>query len=337
MEEDGLFILVFNPILYSTMVNESISLFDYLDYPVFTYLVDYPYYHIERLNNVKSDKIYLSCVDYNHIAYLNRYHRNIKNVVFLPHFGFKSEDYIPYEQREIDLYFPGSYVNPKNRLKDINELPEVLAHIAKTLISEMIKCKNLTLDEALTNYLDSIQFAYDLDHIPELINVLLCVDQYLRDYYRHNIITEILNSGISLMVSGTGWSELKTVYPNLLCVLSEGVDIEENISVIANSKILLNILPSFKNGTHERIFTAMMNGCICLTNENQFLIDNYKDNDEIVYYDINYLENLPDIIRNLLNNPQESKKIAEQGREKVRDEYGFTKTAKQILTIMGCE
>ncbi len=338
MNDNGKFIFIFNPIFYDTMVNKHVSLFDNLGCPVFTYLVDSPYYHIERLEHVNSHKIYLGCVDYNHVTYINRYHANIRNAMFLPHFGFRAPVDIPYGQREIDLYFPGSYADPQKRAKDIDELPDVLCHIARVLIPELLSDKKLTLDRALTKYLDSIKFDYEANDIPELIYALVCVDQYIRDYHRHSVITEILNAGISLTVSGAGWSELKEQYPQYLNILSEeGMDIEENLTVIANSKILLNVLPTFQNGTHERVFTAMMNGCICLTNDNHFFKVNFEENKEIVYYDIDNLKRLPGIIQDILDQPAKAVGIAEGGRQRIQGEYGFDNLAKQILSFMGCE
>ncbi len=338
MADHGILIFSFNALFGEVLVNENLGMFDYLGFPVFAFLVDHPYFHTIRLNKNAAEKHYLSCVDYNHVAYVHKYHPNVKNVVFLPHFGFRAAEYIPYEEKKIDIYFPGSYYSLNDREKTLQLMPDVFHQIASGLIAEMLKDGTLVLEEVLENYLASIHFEYSKDEFTELMNAMTIVDQYVRDYQRNRVITTILESGIGLTVAGAGWSILKERYSDKIELLSEkGLDIEENIKVIANSKIILNVLPGFKNGSHERVFTALMNECICLSDKNQFFAEQFIDGQEIVYYDMEHLERLPEIIHMILQNPENAKQIAVQGRDKVKDEYGFSNLAGKILNTMGYE
>lgn len=336
MASDGIFIFSFNSLFSEVMLNEHLGMLDYLDFPVFAFLVDHPYFHTVRLSKNKTEKYYLSCVDYNHVTYVQKYHTNIKNVMFMPHFGFQAVEYIPYTKKQIDIYFPGSYSPIEDREKTLKQMPEVFQLIAARLITDMIKDSTLILEEALENYLTSIHFEYNAEDFKDLMEVMIIVDKYVRDYHRNRIVTTILESGIGMTVAGVGWSVLKEKYPDALNLISkDGLDIEENIKVIANSRILLNVLPGFQNGSHERVFTALMNECVCLSDKNLFFKECFVDKQEIVYYDLNHLEQLPEIINSILQDSKSAQRIAEQGREKVKDEYGFPNLTKKILNMMG--
>lgn len=164
------------------------------------------------------------------------------------------------------------------------------------------------------------------------------IDHYIRSYYRDKIIRTILESGICLTVCGQGWEQLKETYPENLNILgTEGLDIEDNVRLIANSRILLNILPSFKNGTHERIFTAMLNKCICLTNPNIYFEEHFKDNEEILYYRLDNLETLPLIIGHALQNPDKMKQLVDKAYILASDNYTPKHISRYVLKEMGVE
>jgi len=336
MADRGLFVFSFNALCHEVYNANDIALYDWLDYPVYGFLVDYPYFHHSRLCLTQSDKITIGCVDYNHVTYLEQYYPNIKHVHFVPHFSFQNKELEPYGSRVIDIFFPGSFDNPQIHLDTLKQLPEVFYNIAKSIIAMMLKDINLTVEEALRLYLASVYFTYSESEFVEIMDQIYILDHYIRSYYRDKIIRTILDAGITLTVCGQGWEQLKETYSeNLNVIGTEGLDIEDNVKLIANSKILLNILPSFKNGTHERIFTSMLNKCICLTNPNQYFEQHFKDKEEILYYRLDALETLPAIIEHALLSSDEMSQITERAYQVALDNYSMKHVAGIVLKQMG--
>ena len=338
MKNNGKFIFSYNALFHNFIIDGKVSLYDQLGYPTLGLLVDHPYHHKERLECSQSDNIYIGVVDHDHVTYINTYYPNLKHVSFLPHFSFQSNSYIPYEKRSIDVYYPGSYKNPKDFNQNLNTLPDVFKKVATSVYKLLLTHSNLTLENALRIYFSSIKFKYNNEDFLEVINLINFVDLWVRSYQRDLIVRTILDAGINLTVSGKGWEPLEEIYKdNLHNVGREGLDIEENIKVIADSKILFNTFPNFKNGTHERIFTAMRNGCVCLTDPSGYTMEHFEDGENIIYYDLDKISEIPSIIQNILNNPIEAKRIAENGLAKASVEYNEKNTSKHILTFMGLE
>lgn len=338
MKRGGLFIFTFDALYHNIVMTENITIFDWLNYPVYTFLTDHPFYYDNKLSSTKSDRITVGCNDYNHIDFIRNHYPNIKNVHYIPNYSFSTEKVIPYEKRTFDLYLPGPYENPKLYLDKIENLPEVFSNISKLVIRGMLQNTDLTLEEALKEYLTSVNFVYSDEEFLQIYEQVVSVDLYIKSYYRYKIVHELLDAGICLTVCGEGWEQLKDIYYDKLTIIdSDSNDIEENMKIISDSKILLNIEPAYHNGTHERIFTAMQNKCVCLTNSNLYLEQNFMDNEEMLYYHLNKLDTLPAMIKNALDNPVKLIDITKKAYETLLSTYSSKQIARHVLNTMGFE
>jgi spore maturation protein CgeB len=88
-----------------------------------------------------------------------------------------------------------------------------------------------------------------------------------------------------------------------------------SLELIADSKILLNIMPWFKGGIHDRVLSAMVNKTVCISDTNEYLEENFVEGENILLYCFDHLEALPEKINHLLSNPMKAKEIAECGYE----------------------
>ena len=69
----------------------------------------------------------------------------------------------------------------------------------------------------------------------------------------------------------------------------------------SDSKIVLNQLAWFKDGASERIFEAMLQGAVSLTDDSIYLRKNFTDCVDIRYYSLLQLTALPDIVQSILS------------------------------------
>ena len=135
-----------------------------------------------------------------------------------------------------------------------------------------------------------------------------------------------------MTVCGNGWSELScAANPNL--TILPPVSFEQTFSMIADSKILLNIMPWFKAGLHDRIFTAMLNETVCVTDTSDVIERLFTNHRELVSFPLIEKDVLPQLVRELLENPRRAEEIARQGFAKAKEQFGAREIANTVLQV----
>ena len=112
---------------------------------------------------------------------------------------------------------------------------------------------------------------------------------------------------------------------------------EEGIALMEDSKIVLNQLANFKDGASERIFEAMLQGAISLTDDSIYLREMLEDSTDIKFYSLSHLEALPDIIHSILSNPALSEKIRRNAYRKAAAQHTWIQRASTLLSDLSLQ
>ncbi len=308
------------------------------DTPVFGHIMDHPIYHCTRLEAKHGDNMYVGCIDKSHVDYIDKYYPDVRNVVFLPHGGFTPKRVVPYGQRSIDVFFPGSYRNMSEVQREIDEMQEVYKNMAKLLISKMTADPMLTLQDALASYFDQIKFEYSSKEFELVMNYMHVVDQFIHEASRNNCIQVLIKNGVHITVCGSGWENVDPeLAPFINVIGSNGLDFTEVLEVMADSKFVLNHVPTLQNGMHERIFTSMICGAVCLTHDFPIMHEEFSDGENVILYTDSDIPLLADRIKELLNSPEQAEQIARRGQEIALSRHTWAKNAEAILKIVGLE
>lgn len=302
--------------------------------PIFGHIVDHPIYHSARLKPDHGSNVFIGCIDKSHIKYINKYYSGIQNVDYLPHGGFETNKMIPYKDRSIDIYFPSSYSKPENILLQIHDLPQVYQTITNIIIKKILENPLLHLQDALEEYLSEINFTYSAEDFTQLMNILSFADSYVRAYTRDNLIHHLIQNGLHITVSGAGWDKCNEFSENLSIVSTEGLDIENVIEIMSNSKFVLNHVPTFQEGMHERIFTSMLCGAICITNDFPIIHEEFTDEENIILYSSSDLSELSHKIKQIINSPDRGKEIADRGYQIAEKSHTWGHNVDKILEIV---
>ena len=59
-----------------------------------------------------------------------------------------------------------------------------------------------------------------------------------------------------------------------------------------------------KMETHDRVFTAMLQHTLSLTDDSRYLRENFTDKKELVFYSLEKREELPELVKKLLEKPE---------------------------------
>ena len=100
---------------------------------------------------------------------------------------------------------------------------------------------------------------------------------------------------------------------------------------MADARINLNVMPGFKQGTHDRIFNTLLQRSVPLTDSSAWIDDNYTDGVDIALYDLDHLEKLPDIAGQLLKDRELAGRIIENGYKKTAENFTWSRCADWIL------
>ena len=284
------------------------------------------------------DQYQLFCCDREHVEYVKKYFgQEVPMVDFMPHVGTLPDrdiPVIPYEKRRYDILFSGSYAEPDVYLQKTDELFPDNGEIRRMYLQvydTLRKDSSLTIEAAVTGTLDKLGYLVSGSMLKTLLNRSLHIDWAIRMYHRGRVVETLAKAGLELYLLGQGWEQHPSVtYPNVHWIEGQ-VPYVKTLDYMADAKINLNVMPWFKAGTHDRIFNTLLQHSLPLTDSSRWLAEHFTDGKDIVLYDLDHLERLPEIVPGLLADSLRAEEMIQRGYEKVSREYTWANCADWIL------
>lgn len=324
-------------------------------------LVDHPLYYHSKLEQAPSDMT-VFCIDREHVGYIRRFYPDIQ-VRFLPIAGnillggerqqfldgnrsgadtsFTYRDYdstwnyekelIPYENRAYDLVFTANYVPLQNLCRRFSDMEPEYETFYRGILDDLICAPQQSVDAVMERHIvEEIGEVSETDKRAAMSGMLL-IDLCARTYFRGKIIRELAEADIKVHVFGADWELLECKKPRNIIKNGGQVDSRTCVQAMGNAKLALNIMPWFKDGAHDRIFTAMLQKTAALTDGSRYLWEEFKNGDDIAFYSLEDLKALPERIRSLLENPKEAMRIAENGYRRAYAKHTWRERAQEIV------
>lgn len=321
---------------------EGRLLWDVYDVACINIIVDHPFYYYEELQYLPQRYLQI-CIDGDHTDYMNRFYPEIIYGETLPLAGctYRSsfgsdiplslkEDVtdpaawiskpakaatptLPIATRSTDVVFAGCFTQPdfflpymKRNGADYDTfyhgiLDDLLANPDQCIHTVYLRHLNRELPELTTEDLKNV------------MNKMIFLDLWIRFTFRGKAIQTLLDADIPVHCIGAGWETLSTKNKSRL-THTEYSDTKVCLKAISEAKISLNVMPWFKRGAHDRIYSSMLNGAVCVTDKSQYLLEHFADGDLLHYYDLNAMEQLPAIVTDLLEHPDTMQQIAHRAR-----------------------
>lgn len=307
----------------------------------FNILVDHPLYYHSKLMQAP-EKMTVSCLDREHVQYIKRFYPGIK-VKFLPTAGNilleqgwdYEEQLIPYGERKYDVVFTANYVPFQKLYRRFDEMDEEYAAFYRGILDDLIAQPAQSVDVVMERHITAeLGELADAD-IRTVISGMLLVDLCARTYYRGEIIKELAEQDIKVHVFGADWDQLSCKKPENIIQNGKQVGSGECVRAVRDAKIALNVMPWFKDGVHDRIFTAMLQKAVALTDDSKYLREQFTDGEDIVYFSLEEREHLPDIIRMLLRDEEKLMRIAEKGYRQACEKHTWRVRTQELLREFG--
>jgi glycosyltransferase involved in cell wall biosynthesis len=319
------------------LIRKDDSLFiDAINAPFYDFILDHPLYHHDSLRRNLRD-FHVFCLDENHKKYIEKYYPHVKSVYVIPLTG---EEYLQPKgitersdstaaDKNIDVLFTGTCVNPAEIMDIINKEPDFMKEDILFLINKLLTHNEMTQEDALEIRMKEADYIGEKNFSLFMQRYFLA-DTYAKAYTREKIIKLLVEAQIPVTVCGYGCDILFGTNQNAFTIL-KGIPFQDTFKLMSEAKILLNIMPLFKAGAHDRVFAGMLNKCVCLTDSSSYIEKNFKNLENIILFDLNYLEDVPSIITKLLENPTRMNVISEAGYKEAKEKHTWKNRVEEML------
>lgn len=313
-----------------------IELWDSMNTVAVNILMDHPLRFHPTMQKHPENYIQFCC-DRNHVEYVRKYFGGkVPFVEFMPHAGtyMGEPDLAGYQERPYDVLFSGTFYEPENYLKQIDkefETSELLREFYHNLSGYMIENHSVTTEQAVLDLAAEMKLGLKPEQLKMVLACSEPIDWMARMYYRKKVIQMIADAGIDIWLLGRGWENHPCAGKSNVHIISGRVPFKDTLPVMNQAKINLNVMPWFKDGAHDRIFNIFLQGSLALTDPSGWLLENFENNKSIVYYELDKLEEIPQIIHYYLAHTDEAAEIIRNGFEIVRTKYTWENIVEHIL------
>ena len=281
------------------------------------------------------------CCDWDHVEYVKKYFgQSVPCVGFMPHVGVMPDQnipVIPYAQKKYDVLFSGTYYSPENRLSQVEEMVEkgtAVYDFYQILFECLVEDSRLTIEQGAFRTIERMGLPVDQDMLKSLMRCAEPVDWAIRMYQRGRVVDVLAESGGELYLLGRGWeNHCSAKYPNVHRI-DDRIPYADTLAYMADARLNLNVFPWFKSGTHDRIFNALLQHSLPLTDSSRWVDENFTNGEDIALYDLEYLEKLPEIVGELLRDTERAERMIQKGYEKTAKNLTWSNCADWILTAI---
>ncbi|SDW21269.1 Glycosyl transferases group 1 [Lachnospiraceae bacterium KHCPX20] len=316
---------------FSIRFQDGSNLHDRIKGPKINLIFDHPIWLKQHLENGPKDQFVITH-DKNYVTFIEEFFPEVKKTFWIPPGGSL---WTAEEKKEYSLTFVGSYHDPALWQGEYERAKEHSDGIAEEFMKEAGEHLHWTWERSLGSVIEKRVRAGAMEEpspkeFRELLYLCKPVCFIVMCRIREQIIEEILNSGQRLHVFGDSWKcDHWEKYPNLIC--HPAVSPEESLCIYRQSKLSLNIMSWHKDSMTERIANMMMNHCVVVTDESGYLVDNYKEDRDMLLFDLEKIDRLPQLIHYYLTHEDERCAIEKRAYQKALSRESWERRTAEIL------
>ena len=315
--------------------------------PVYCILVDHPLYYQKQLRSgVKNLRV--CCIDRQHVEYMSRFFPDVP-CSFLPLAGNLTQSeygkllkepqsgaaqiqqqWIPYGERAYDVAFVANYVKLPTIEEHFTSQTQEYIDFYHEILNYLRLHPSQPLDPVFEKFIKRETGEVSDEELQSAYYGMLFLDMYNRTYFRERTVRMLVDSGVKVHVFGKDWEKLSVKHPENLICSGRQLDSERCVRVLQNTRIALNTMPWFMDGAHDRIFTAMLHGAVPLTDSSIYLKERFRDGRELLFYELEQLEEIADITKKMLSLPKEMEYMARLAFETAVHEDTWQNRAEKL-------
>ena len=310
------------------MADERTYLHEKIKGPKFHLILDHPIWMKQQLTHEYED-FYVLSHDRNYVHFVEKEYG--KHALHFPIPGMEHNTFCG--EKRYGITFVGSMGDYRKQLQSIREMSEPDRYLANRFLLIMRKEKKLSADKAFEKAFAFYKDKYTGENVIDVFYRMRKVIYVVMDYYRYQILKTILDGGIRLDVFGEFWEN--SVFkdnPNLVCHPS--ITVEKSLEVFSQSKMSLNVMSWHKDGFTERMANILLSDTVLVTDWTSYLEENYEKDKELLMFDLDTLDELPRKIKDVLEDDEKQKMIAEAGYRKTLQKHTWSKRTEELLEFL---
>lgn len=308
-------------------------LWDYLRIPHWTIHLDPAIY---ALNLLQSPYSIVSCVDRKEEQFLKK-EKEFQRTFFFPHATAPIPKRVG--KKKWDLIIIGSFYDPEGVRAQWNQ------EFSRELCIALDEMAELTLAEQSLNFVEACDLVLKQRNIDpsdvDLSRLWFFLDYYLRGRDRFELVKSLKDFPITWVgdihtktqFPGYGWNYYGKDLSHVTCLPS--VSHQESLKYLQQSRLCLNSVPSFKDGSHVRVFTSLAADCGVITNETPYWKEEFGENQGLLFYQCSKKEYLKEKVRFFLGNKQLLEEEIGRGKEIVMQRHTWTQRVDFVREIVG--
>ncbi|MBT5264331.1 MAG: glycosyltransferase family 1 protein [Rhodospirillaceae bacterium] len=110
-------------------------------------------------------------------------------------------------------------------------------------------------------------------------------------------------------------------------------DFATGLYMMRNAKLLINHLPNYQAGATERLFNAQFRGAAVLSEQNEFLNNQFIDREDIFLFNSNDPVNLRDCVLEIKDSPATLRRVAAAGQAKTTALHTASQRVAKIVEL----
>lgn len=295
-------------------------------------LVDHPmYFHTKLLCAPAGMRLF--CIDREHVRYVRRFYPGIR-AEFLPVAGnelLPDMPPLPFEKRRYDLVFTANYVCFDDLAPRLAVQGPEYEVFYRGILDDLIAGPDQSVDAVMERHIvKELGACSDADKRSAMAGMAL-IDLCVRAYFRERILQELVDADLTVHVFGADWERMPCKKPRNLILHGGQVDSAACVQAVREAKLSLNVMPWFKDGAHDRVFTAMLQGTAVLTDDSRYLREKFTDGKELVFYALSSVAPLPGLVYDLLRDEERLGRIAMEGYRAAGKRHTWGERARMLF------
>ena len=316
--------------------------------PILNILVDHPLYYHSCLKEA-GERMRVFCVDREHVGYVRRFYPGVK-VEFLPlagnelllsdgdgeHGTHRADvpEPVPYGRRTFDLVFTANYVSMEMLEEKVKALDEDYRIFYRRITEDLIADPAQSVDAVMERHIRNDLGAVPEEQLCAAMSGMIWIDLFVRSYFREKVVQTLADAGIIVRVFGADWEKIHCKKPQNVRTSGGKVNSAACVQAMRDARIALNVMPWFKDGAHDRVFTAMLQGTVALTDDSRYLREECRDGENICFYSLRALQQLPDQVVSLLEDPVRMAELAERGYRMAEKRHRWKNRAGLLMQAL---
>ena len=316
--------------------------------PILNILVDHPLYYHSCLKEA-GERMRVFCVDREHVGYVRRFYPGVK-VEFLPlagnelllsdgdgeHGTYRADVPEPVlcGQRTFDLVFAANYVSMEMLEEKVKALDDDYRIFYRRITEDLIADPTQSVDAVMERHIRNELGAVPEEQLCAAMSGMIWIDLFVRSYFREKVVQTLADAGIIVRVFGADWEKIHCKKPQNVRRSGGKVNSAACVQAMRDARIALNVMPWFKDGAHDRVFTAMLQGTAVLTDDSRYLREECRDGENICFYSLRALQQLPDQVVSLLEDPVRMAELAERGYRMAEKRHRWKNRAGLLMQAL---